>query len=778
MSGNQEKYQQLMNQGHSAAWDQDWEQAAKYYRQALVEFPADPKALNSLGLALFELGELEQALKSYSKACEVSPQDPISFDKVAQISEKLGRPDTAARASLKSAELYFNRGETDKAVESLIRLSRSDPENLAAHSRLGLIYERRDDRPQAVTEYLIVASLLQHKGDSQNASQAIQHALQIIPESPEAQQAMILLKDGKLLPKPARSKGFRDIPESPAPGLKAASSVLNPSFKGLDPVAEARQVALSMLAGLIFDQPELARDSQQQVVNRGLLAIMRGSPRTTFVKQTDPEEVVIHLTRAVDLLSKKMDDKAVEELERATEAGLEHAAAFFEVGYIRLQDDRLESAIRFLQRAVNHADFALAGHLLLGQTLEKLGRLNEATIEYLEALKFADSLVVPRHQMDEIQQLYEPLIEAESLRTESQAKERLCQNIKELIIRADWRERIARTRQELMGDLQDGPPMPIGEMLSEVRSSQIVEAIMTIHQLARVGQHRSAMEEAFFALQYAPTYLPLHTYMGELLLQEDRIPEAIDKFTVVAQTYSVRGEASRAIQVFNRIIRAAPMDLRARSSLIDLLVARGEMNTAVQEYLGLAEVYYNLADLTRARKTYNEALRLAQQSKQSWNLLVDILHHIADIDLQSLDWRQAVRIYEQIRTMRPDDSVARANLIGLNIRLSQEDLAEAELQDYLVYLEKAGESSKGILFMENLLNEYPRDISIRSALANAYRKADRREDAIREYDFIGERLLEMGDRQKATEIVTAILALDPPNKEAYQQLLTELRGAV
>ena len=778
MSGNQEKYQQLMNQGHSAAWDQDWEQAAKYYRQALVEFPDDPKALNSLGLALFELGELEQALKSYSKACEVSPQDPIPFDKVAQISEKLGRPDTVARASLKSAELYLNRGETDRAVESLIRLSRSDPENLAAHSRLGLIYERRDDRHQAVTEYLIVASLLQHKGDSQNANQAIQHALQIIPESPEAQQAMILLKEGKLLPKPARSKGFRDIPESSAPGLKAASSVLNPSFKGLDPVAEARQVALSMLAGLIFDQPELARDSQQQVVNRGLLAIMRGSPRTTFVKQTDPEEVVIHLTRAVDLLSNKMDDKAAEELERATEAGLEHAAAFFEVGYIRLQGDRLESAIRFLQRAVNHADFALAGHLLLGQTLEKLGRLNEATIEYLEALKFADSLVVPRHQMDEIQQLYEPLIEAESLRTESQAKERLCQNIKELILRPDWRERITRTRQELMGDLQDGPPMPIGEMLSEVRSSQIVEAIMTIHQLARVGQHRSAMEEAFFALQYAPTYLPLHTYMGELLLQEDRIPDAIDKFTVVAQTYSVRGEASRAIQVFNRIIRAAPMDLKARSSLIDLLVTRGELNTAVQEYLGLAEVYYNLADLTRARKTYNEALRLAQQSKQSWNLLVDILHHIADIDLQSLDWRQALRIYEQIRTMKPDDSVARANLIGLNIRLSQEDLAEAELQDYLVYLEKAGESSKGIPFMESLLIEYPHDIHIRSALADAYRNAGRREDAIREFDFIGERLLEKGDRQKAAEIVAAILALDPPNKEAYQQLLSELRGAI
>jgi len=40
----------------------------------------------------------------------------------------------------------------------------------------------------------------------------------------------------------------------------------------------------------------------------------------------------------------------------------------------------------------------MAGRLLLGQTHEKLGRLPEATIEYLEALKFADSLVVPNNK--------------------------------------------------------------------------------------------------------------------------------------------------------------------------------------------------------------------------------------------------------------------------------------------------------------------------------------------------------------------------------------------
>jgi len=778
MSGSQENFLQAMHMGHSAAWDQDWEKAAKYYQQALVEFPEDPKALNSLGLALYQLGELENALEYYSRACEVSLQDPVPFEKVAQISEQLGRSDNVTRSALKSAELYLDRGDTDKAIENLARITRTNPENLAAHSRLGLIYERRGNQAQAVTEYMAVASLLQHTGDSKSAAQAIHHALQIAPESPEARQAMVLLREEKLLPKPTRSGGFVSRPGVSAPVPETISPRMKPSSQGLDPVAEARQMALSMLAGLVLDQPEIKKDSQQQAVSRGLQAIVRGSPRTLFVKQTDPEGMVVHLTKAVDLLSKKADNEAVEELERATEAGLEHAAAFFEVGYIRLQGQRLESAIRFLQRAVNHADFSLAGRLLLGQTLEKLGRLPEATIQYLEALKFADSLVVPKQQMDELQQLYEPLIEAESLRTDLQAKGTLCQNIKDLIWRTDWRERLERMRKELMSEFQDGPPMPVGEMLSEVHSSQIVEAIMTIHQLARSGHHRSAMEEAFFALQYAPTFLPLHTYMGELLLQEDRIPEAIDKFTVVAHTYRARGEAARAIQVYQRIIRAAPMDLGARSLLIDLLITRGQMKDAIQEYLELAEVYYNLADLNRARKTYNEALRLAQQSRQNWNLLIDILYHMADIDVQSLDWRQALRIYEQIKTMKPDDPRARASLIGLSIRLSQEDQAEAELKDYLALLNKSGESDKAIPFLESLLIEYPQVIFIRTCLADSYRQVGRKSDAIREFDIVGEKLLERGDRQGAAEIITAILGLDPPDNESYRQLLSEIRGEV
>ena len=53
MSVESAQFQTLMNQGHTAVWDQDWELAAEKYRLALDEYPDHPTALASLGLAQF-----------------------------------------------------------------------------------------------------------------------------------------------------------------------------------------------------------------------------------------------------------------------------------------------------------------------------------------------------------------------------------------------------------------------------------------------------------------------------------------------------------------------------------------------------------------------------------------------------------------------------------------------------------------------------------------------------------------------------------------------------
>ena len=112
---------------------------------------------------------------------------------------------------------------------------------------------------------------------------------------------------------------------------------------------------------------------------------------------------------------------------------------------------------------------------------------------------------------------------------------------------------------------------------------------------------------------------------------------------------------------------------------------------------------YNLADLSRARKTYTETLHFAQKTKVDDALRVQILHQMADIDVQLLDWRQSLRVYEQIRTLNPDDGRARARLVELNFRLGQEAQAMTELDQFISRFMADGQTNEAIGFLEELV---------------------------------------------------------------------------
>ena len=166
MNERDNRFQEAMKQGHNAAWDQDWQRASDHYRQALDETPNDPNALVSLGLALFEQGLYDQSLEYYSRAEEISPENPLAYEKTSQLYELLGRYEEVVPPALKASELYLKEGNIAKSVECLVRVNRVDNINLPAHSRLALIYERTGREQQAVTEFLILASIIQHQGDN------------------------------------------------------------------------------------------------------------------------------------------------------------------------------------------------------------------------------------------------------------------------------------------------------------------------------------------------------------------------------------------------------------------------------------------------------------------------------------------------------------------------------------------------------------------------------------------------------------------------------------
>jgi tetratricopeptide (TPR) repeat protein len=314
-------------------------------------------------------------------------------------------------------------------------------------------------------------------------------------------------------------------------------------------------------------------------------------------------------------------------------------------------------------------------------------------------------------------------------------------------------------------------------VILQVQSSTVLDSMNRINQLARMGTLRSAMDEAYDALQHAPTYLPLHTLMGDLLVQENRTSDAITKYSVVAHSYSVRGEVAQATKLLRRILQLAPMDLSSRNRLIDQLVARGQIDDAVQEYLELAAIYYRLAELDMARKTYTTALRVVQQgnANRDWN--THILQRMADIDLQRLDWKQALRVYEQLRTLAPADESARKQLVELNLRMAQTDKAMSELENYISYLEGQNKNDVAILFIEEIIKEHGDQPLLKRALAARLHYSGRTDEAIAILDSLGETLMQSGEKLGALEVINQIVLMNPPNVAEYRQLLHQMQNS-
>ena len=770
MTEQNEFFQKAMSGGHSAAWDQLWDKAAASYRAALTEIPDHPKALSSLGLAQYQMQRFEEALLTYRRLAEISPADPIPFEKIAQLSERVGNLKEAVIAATKAADLYLSQKDVSKAIENWSRVTQLNPEHIMAHSRLALVHERLGHKQRAVTEYIALASLMQRSGKAEKAKDFIERALKIAPGSQAAQQAQVLLGSGQLLPKPIRPKGgtgpirMAQVKELHAPKKEVSSD--------LDPIAEAGKMAMTVLAEILF---EYSSEGDEQKTRKGLQAIMHGTAQLSL-KKLEQTKVVMHLGQAIDAQSKNMDELAADELGHALLAGFEHPALYFDLGMLRSKGNRYMSAIPQLKHAVAHVDFGLAARLLMGQNLRQLGRIAEAATEYLEALKIADVMLAPEDQVASLRQLYEPLVEAQSQERDEKAHIRLCDNVEEMLMRADWRENLLDARKEL--PKADGETLlPLADILIQAQSSQVLGLMSRVHELARSGQMRSAMDEAFQAITFAPTYLPLHALIGDLLIQEDHKEEAIAKFNVIAEAYSVRGEAHQSTVFLRKIIRIAPMDLSSRTKLIDQLTARGQIDDAIREYLNLADIYYRLAELDMARKTFTTALRAAQQgnAEHSWN--VHILQRMADIDMQRLNWKRAIRVFEQIRTLSPEDSEARMSLIDLNFKLANKSQALNELDSYLRYTkEHPSEDNDPITLLEELINTHSSVAQLHRVLAEQYIRAGKNGEAIKSFDLAAEIFLEAGEKEEAIQTITTLLSMELSDSDGYRQVLAEIQA--
>lgn len=754
MPGNREAYENAMNAGHNAAWDQDWMVAVASYGRAVQEFPEDPEAHIHLGLALLEMGRLEDALKVYNRAHQLAPNDPIPLEKSADVLERMGRLREAATQYVNVSEVYLGQRDLDKAIGNWERATRLTPGLIPIHAKLAQAYERIGDKKKAVREYLTLAFNFKRINDVDKAIKATQRALRLDGKNSQVLNTLRALETGGDIMPPtddaasaqqARATSFdrESKPGKRATQNRPAALIETGDSDPRGPIGEAMTISLNLLA--------------------------------TYIMEGNALEGATDTLAAMEAQRQEEFDRAIEAYQRA-ESKVKHPALKMNLGALLVTRDRSGDAVKPLLEVIGHPQLGAGALHALGLATFKMGRQREACKYLLQSLHMIDtSLSIDADEAAELDNTYKELTAA--LNT---ANDETLANINrrfiELLQGKDWKQRVADTRRQLAETMEEQGAKGVLDILAAARGDKLTEAVATIDRYLRRGQLTLAMDEAHRVVEFSPNYLPIHTRMAEIMMREGRLRQAIQKYNVIAKTYLARGENDRAAGILTEVLQLAPLDVSVRESLIDLLESEERWSEVLDQYIDLADTHHQLGNYEVSRETYMVAERLANRVGAAVDKSVHIKHRIADLDQSRLDLRKAQKTYEEIIALAPDDERAHRMLVDMNYRQGNQIEAIRRLDKLLSIYARNKQINRITQLLEELVTLYPNDMGLRSRLAQIYKQLNRKHDAIVQLDALGELQLEAGLHKEAANTIRTIIGLNPDHVDDYKKLLAQLGG--
>ena len=747
MAKNRAAYENALGRGHSHSWDQNWSEAIEAFKAAIQVVDNEPAPYAGLGMAHFELNDFHRALENYKLAARYSQGDIIYLKQVAEVQEKLHQTKDASQTYMSIGENLLRQKKVDEAVVHWMRALRLDPDLIPAHQRLAAIYQRQGQTQNAIREYLLVAHIFQKQGNLPQAVETCQAALKLDPRNAEILTAIELLQQGEPI-----SIDVGDEKGAPISTVETSDDEVDMSAEISSPVQDAQRMALEQLAEELFEEGDETPISPQ-----GMSKLERDAL----------------ISQALDNQTRGMINEAISIYEKVIKGGVTSTAAHFNLGLLYQDKLRFEDAIREFQIAVRDNEYRLGSHFALGESYRARGRIDKAVEHFINVLKIVDLKTVKHEQADRLIELYEHLADGLLTKGEPEQATNFANALVEFLSHKGWEDKVREARNRLDALSSGGRTMILGDILT-AGSAQVLEALYLSQEYAKRTKYNSAVEETYRAIQLSPDYLPAHLQLAELLALQDSLTIAVTKFVTIGDTYRSRGDTNGTISAYERALEFAPLDLSIRARLIDMLKRHGLIDRSLAHYLAMGEAYYQLAQVDKARETYQEALKLAPRGSadQKWRL--KLMRLIADIDMQRFEWPRALGAYRELRAAEPNDERLAITLIDLYYRVGQGESALRELDRYLIQLVKSGRGAKVPGLLEDMVDRRPGDAGLVNRLVRLYIQQKNIEKAVLILDKLGEEQLNAGETQNAIKTIESILKLKPPNAISYRQLLERL----
>ncbi len=718
MDFNHQVYEDTLRKAHAYAWEGRWKEALALYRQAASMNPDSSDPLIGIGTACFELGLWEEAAEAYRKAIHMEPNSPALWEKLGEALLKAGQKTEATQAYTTAGNLYRKRKEYRKAAEVLLKAAKTTPHLPEPAENLADLYLELGRKDLAVKIYLGLASYFNRKGDKAQAATYCKRALEIDPGNP---QALVL--------KASLERAISVVPVSPP--------------EESSPWELTRNKALRTLADMLFEAP------------------LPG--------------VSNYLAQALDSQSKGDIDQAIYYYKQALASGFDSPDIHFNLGLLYKEKLLLDEAISHLQKALEHEPLALGARFALGECYRLKGQPWEALRHFFEALKLVDLTALEHANADEVAKIYKALAESFIAQGNKEKALGFMNSLLSFFSSRGWEDKVRELREYIRAMEEEGVAPSLAEILETPYPESVLQTLALSQELVRRGLLNSASEECMRGLIYAPFCLPLHILLAEILVRQNRLDEAIQKYLIIAQLYELRGIPQRVLDIMQRLIRLNPIDINLRAKFINALIKFGNLKEALEQYLQLADILYEMADFKGAIESYRHALTLAARLPEKEHQAL-ILSRLFQLYYQTMHWKEAVKVGENLKTLQPEALEVRRNLVVLYSKLGMTEEESRELAEILSFIRNKEGLQGAEIFLRDLIQENPKDQVLRRALANLYLEMGLKEKAVEEFDALGEIQLDLGLIDEAKKTIREIIALEPPQVEAYRELLERLGG--
>jgi tetratricopeptide (TPR) repeat protein len=743
VAGRRAVYEKHLKAGHDFAWDSRWDKAAEQYHLALAEFPEESPALVALAQAYRELGRLAEASDVYWTLSRVAPDDPMPLAQRAQLEMELGHTDIAVETLMALAEAHRGADDLRQAVAAWDRVIRLAPDHISARQRLAAAYLNLKALDKAVEQHLALAGILQRMGQVEKAIQQCREALRLAPTHLAARNMMDMLREGTEVEAqpPAQSE--------PAPVVEEV----------LTPADETERKALTELAGALFEEKT-------------------EEPAAADATDAPGEErasVDSLISGAIDYQMRGLVDEAISSYLRLLKMGEDRPAIHFNLGLLFQQQMRFEEAIEHLRQSVKVPEYRLGSHFALGQSYRAQGQVETSMEHFLEVIKIVDLETVGREQADDLIQLYENLAESYRAAGDADKAKSFSDSLVQFLSGKGWQDKVREARKRL-DSAGDGVTVSLAELLESQGSDEVLRALSLSQEYFKRGLLTASSDECYRAMEYAPSYLPTHLRLADNWFHAGDVARAADKYRLVADVYLMRGEAKRAVTVYRRLLKANAADTEARKACIDLMLAQGDYEGALEEYTAQIEMMARIAQVDKALELADEAQRLVREHGMAPRWQAAILHQVGEIQMGRVEWRAALDTYQQITILSPADERARVRMVDLHYKLGQEGDALAQLEELIVLYKQRGEHQRVISILRELVELRPQAAVLHRLLASAYESAGKTSDAVQEWDVFSRLLWNAGQGEEARNVVREIIRLNPQDVQHYRERLRQMGG--